>query len=195
MYEIQYRDHRDSRSWPFSWSRSQKYTFSWSRSRTCVNRSLGLACWVCTCLVSVFYKRVLCYRLVRWYWSTMDNYFNKDDHLEEALSAVRQFVNGNWEPDGLEKLMPTEEGGIMADPPAPVHVQGFEFQAPDPWVSRGGGRRVLWPPPGIWTFLYMYGFQPIKWCPCKGLAPPWKIFWLHPCPDGVDIQILESFEC
>ena len=73
----------------------------------------------------------------------MDNYFNKDDHLEEALSAVRQFVNGNWEPDGLEKLMPTEEGGIMGDPPAPVHVQGFEFQA----------------------------------------------------PDGVDIQILESFEC
>ena len=30
------------------------------------------------------------------------------------------------------------------------------------------------PPPGIWTFLYMYWFQPNKWCPCKGLAPPWK---------------------
>ena len=51
------RDQPDSLSRPFSWSRSwsQKYSFSWSRSqsRIYVNKTLGLACWDCTCSVSV----------------------------------------------------------------------------------------------------------------------------------------------
>ena len=36
------------------WSRSRKYTFFWSQSRIFMNKSLGLACWDCTCSVSVF---------------------------------------------------------------------------------------------------------------------------------------------
>ena len=35
------------------WSRSRKYTFFWSQSRIFMNKSLGLACWDCTCSVSV----------------------------------------------------------------------------------------------------------------------------------------------
>ena len=50
LLKVQNRDQQDSRSRPFSWSRSRprKYTFSWSRSRSqsriFVNKSLGLAC-------------------------------------------------------------------------------------------------------------------------------------------------------
>ena len=55
-------DQRDSRSRPFSWSRSRsrKYTFSWSlsQSRIFVNKSLGLACWDWTCSVLVWNLKI-----------------------------------------------------------------------------------------------------------------------------------------